>query len=50
MADFLNGLNSVGDIDYSVYNKIFDFSMDILDKMYDLGKEEVLEKSVSNNS
>lgn len=40
MADFLNGLNSVGEISYSAYSEIFDFSMDILNKMYDLGKLE----------
>lgn len=40
MADLLHGLNSVGEIDYSTYNEIFDFSMDLLDKMYVLGKED----------
>jgi hypothetical protein len=41
MADFLNGLNSVGDISYSTYSEIFDYSMDLFDKVYDLGKSEV---------
>lgn len=40
MADFLNGLNSVGEISYSAYSEIFDFSMDLFDKMYDLAKKE----------
>lgn len=38
MADFLSGLNSVGMIDYGTYDKIFDFSMDLLEKMYELGE------------
>ena len=38
MADFLHGLNSVGKIDYTAYSEIFDFSMNLLDKMYDLNK------------
>lgn len=40
MADYLNGLNSVGKIDYSTYSEMFDFSMDLLDKMYALAKSE----------
>lgn len=40
MADFLNGLNSVGEITYSSYVEIFDFSMDLFDEMYELGKTE----------
>ena len=40
MADFLNGLNSVGKINYSTYDEIFDFAMSLLDKMYDLAKSE----------
>lgn len=40
MADFLNGLNCCGDISISTYDAIFDFSMDMLDKMYELGKSE----------
>ncbi len=38
MADYLNGLNSCGEIDYSVYCRMFDFSMDLLDEMYEHGK------------
>lgn len=40
MADFLNGLNSVGEISYSSYCEIFDFSMKLLDESYQLGKSE----------
>lgn len=40
MADYLKGLNSVGKIDYSTYSKLFDFSMESLDKMHELGKTE----------
>lgn len=40
MADYLNGLNSVGEISYSVYSEAFDFSMDLLNKMYELGRKE----------
>ena len=39
-ADYLNGLNSIGEISYSIYSESFDFGMDLLDKMYDLGKTE----------
>jgi hypothetical protein len=38
MADFLNGLNCCGEISYIAYCEIFDFSMELLDKMYELGK------------
>lgn len=40
MADFLNGLNCCGDISIGAYDKIFDFSMELLDSMYDLGRKE----------
>lgn len=40
MADYLNGLNSTGVIDYTTYSEAFDFSMELLDKMYELGKKE----------
>lgn len=40
MADFLNGLNCCGDISISTYDEIFDFSMELLDSMYELGKSE----------
>lgn len=40
MADFLNGLNCTCVIDYNAYSEIFDFSMELLDKMYELGKKD----------
>jgi len=43
-ADYLGGLNSCGLIDYETYDKAFDFYMDLLQKMYDLGKKEESEK------
>lgn len=43
-ADYLNGLNSCGLIDYDTYSQAFDFYMDLLQKMYDLGKREEYEK------
>lgn len=41
MADYLNGLNSCGKIDYTTYSEMFDFSMELLDEMYQLGQKEV---------
>jgi len=38
MADYLKGLNATGDIDYKTYSEAFNFSMSLLDKMYELGK------------
>lgn len=38
MADFLNGYNSCGEIDYKVYSELFDISMDLLDRMYELDR------------
>jgi hypothetical protein len=40
MADYLHGLNSCCIIDYSQYSEAFDFSMTLLDEMYELGKKE----------
>ena len=40
MADYLHGLNSCAEIDYSAYSKLFDFSMNLLDKMYEHGKSQ----------
>ncbi|MCY8466448.1 hypothetical protein [Bacillus atrophaeus] len=40
MADYLNGLNSTGEITYEVYSEAFEISMKLLDKMYELGKFE----------
>lgn len=39
MQDYLNGLNSTGDISYSVYSEMFDYSMKLLDEMYELGNK-----------
>lgn len=39
-ADFINGLNSVGEISYSTYSELFDEGMLLLDKMYALGTTE----------
>ena len=38
-ADYVHGLNSTGEINYVLYSKLFDFGMDLLDEMYELGKE-----------
>lgn len=40
MSDYLQGLNSTGEIDYDTYLGLFDFSLVLLDKMYDLGRTE----------
>lgn len=40
MVDFLNGLNSVGEISYETYSQAIEFSMDLLEKMYQQGKED----------
>lgn len=37
--DFLYGFNSVGDIDYITYSKIYDKAVELFDRMYDLGKK-----------
>ena len=37
MNDFLMGQNSCGTIDYSTYSEMYDFSMELLDRMYALG-------------
>ena len=39
-ADELNGKNSVVKITYDVYSELFDVGMDLLDKMYELGKSD----------
>ncbi|MZQ74923.1 MAG: hypothetical protein GT589_02050 [Peptoclostridium sp.] len=40
MADYLHGLNAVGEISYSTYSEMFDFGLELLDRMYELGKME----------
>ena len=39
-ADELGGKNSVGRITYDIYSELFDVGMDLLDKMYELGKSD----------
>ena len=39
-ADYLNGLNSCGVIDYGAYSYAFDCYADLIDKAYSLGKLE----------
>lgn len=43
-ADFLNGWNSCGIIDYGKYCEAFDFYHELLEKAYELGKKEALAK------
>ena len=43
MADYLNGLNSTGEISYATSCELFDFSMGLLDKMHALGAGEPVE-------
>ena len=40
MNDYLLGMNSVGKIDYCTYSEMYDFTMDLLDKMYAQGLED----------
>lgn len=37
-ADFINGMNSCGEIDYNIYSQLFDFAMPLFDKMFEHGK------------
>lgn len=39
-ADYLNGLNSCGVIDWDTYNYAFDFYMDLLNKAYEQAKKD----------
>lgn len=39
-ADYLNGLNSCGIVDYTTYSEAFDFYENLIDKAYELGKQE----------
>jgi len=49
MADYLGGLNSCGDISYGIYSELFDYTMDLMDKMYEQGKKEDLDEGEENN-
>ena len=37
-ADYINGLNCCGNIDYHTYSSLFDFTMPLLDKMFEHGR------------
>ena len=39
-ADYLNGLNSCGIIDYEHYSDAFDFYEDLIEQAYKLGRQE----------
>lgn len=40
-ADYLRGLNSCGEITWSVYDKAFDFYMELISRAYEQGKKDV---------
>lgn len=42
-ADMLHGMNSVGDISYDVYSDLFDYGMEILNRMYEQGKADAIQ-------
>lgn len=48
MNDFLMGQNSCGIIDYVTYSEMYDFTMDLLDKMYAQGLNDasIIEKEM----
>lgn len=46
-ADILNGYNSCCKISYSTYSELFDIGMDLLDKIYEQGKKDVIDKTVN---
>lgn len=39
-ADYLNGLNSCGEVSWEVYDYAFDFYVGLIQKAYELGKSE----------
>jgi hypothetical protein len=39
-ADYINGLNCVGEIDYPTYSDLFDEGMKLLDEVYEQGKKD----------
>ena len=43
-ADYINGLNCVGEIDYPTYCELFDEGMKLFDEMYELGKKDATER------
>lgn len=44
MNDFIMGLNSCAEIDYSTYSKLYDFSIPLIQTAYELGKKESIGK------
>lgn len=48
-ADFLQGYNSCGKIDYSVYSEMFDYGMNLLDKAYNQGRKEAKKQGEFSN-
>ena len=48
-ADTLHGYNACGEIDYAHYCELFDFGMDLLDRMYELGKSEAKLKELEGD-
>ncbi len=44
-ADYLKGLNSCGEITWSVYDKAFDFYMELISRAYEQGKNDAQPKS-----
>lgn len=44
MAEYINGLNSRGQIDYDTYSEAYDVIMGLLDRMYSLGRHEAVEE------
>ena len=47
MADYLHGLNSCAEIDYSIYSQLFDFSLPLIQKAYELGKKEAKQCNIA---
>ena len=46
-ADYLNGLNSCGVIDWNTYNYAFDFYADLLMEAYEQGKKDATTRTIS---
>jgi len=49
-ADYLNGLNSCGEIDYSTYSHAFDFYADLIEKAYKFGKDTDVPSNVPDTN
>lgn len=48
--DYIKGLNSTGIIDYQTYSDLYDFTMPLFDKMYNLDREGKEPIASSKNS